>query len=99
MKFETILDMLIRSSEKFGALTVEEYIRDEYQVFITQKKFNVWRQRAAFRARLVEMYAHSNGTLKGATRQERTVARACDELGIDYIADWNSPTDPDRGER
>jgi len=56
MKFETILDMVIRSSEKFGALTVEARILDEYQVLITKKRYRVWRQRDAFRARLLAMY-------------------------------------------
>ena len=60
MRFETILDMLIRSSEKFGALTVEARILDEYQVLITKKRYRVWRQRDAFRARLVKMYEELN---------------------------------------
>ena len=89
MKFERILDAYGESCKVIGLLSGTEL--EYHNVF--------YRQRDAFRARLVEMYAHSNGTLKGATRQERTVARACDELGIDYVADWNSPTDPDRGER
>ena len=88
MKFETILDCY----RKACMINGEIWMTDEHFLtrFQRRKMTVIDRQRAAFRARLVEMYK-----LKGATRQERTVARACDELGIDYVADWNSPTDPE----
>ena len=79
MKFETILDAY---SLACGKLDYRTQAADDFVRNL--------RQCDAFRARLEEMYK-----LKGATRQERTVARACDELGIDYVADWNSPTDPE----